>query len=86
MLKSANRSNHLRPQMFKGFAAFFLVASMACVSQAASAEDSDSPVVKKSSSGICHDASSRHFTRVKNFDAYDSMEACLSDGGRKPNH
>ena len=40
--------------------------------------------VKKSESGICHDASSRHYERVKNFKSYDSIQACLDDGGRKP--
>ena len=40
--------------------------------------------VKKSESGICHDASSRHYERVKSFKSYKSMQACLDDGGRKP--
>ena len=40
--------------------------------------------VKMSDSGICHDASSRHFERVKSFTPYPSMQACLEDGGRKP--
>jgi len=40
--------------------------------------------VKMSESGICHDASSRHYERVKNFKPYQSMQECLDAGGRKP--
>ena len=44
----------------------------------------EAAVVKMSQSGVCHDASSRHYARVKNFKPYDSIQACLDDGGRKP--
>ena len=40
--------------------------------------------VKLSTSGICHDASSRHYERVKNFTPYESMQQCLDNGGRAP--
>jgi hypothetical protein len=40
--------------------------------------------VKLSTSGICHDASSRHYERVKNFKPYGSMQECLDNGGRVP--
>jgi hypothetical protein len=40
--------------------------------------------VKLSTSGICHDASSRHYERVKNFKPYESLQECLDNGGRVP--
>ncbi len=40
--------------------------------------------VKMSKSGICHDVSSRHYERMKNFKPYKSLQECLNDGGRKP--
>lgn len=42
------------------------------------------PVVKKSKSGICHDRSSRHYDRTKNFTPYKTLKACLDSGGRLP--
>jgi hypothetical protein len=39
-------------------------------------------VVKKSSSGICHDESSGSYNRTKNFTAYGNMDLCISSGGR----
>jgi hypothetical protein len=39
-------------------------------------------IVKKSSSGVCHDDSSASFTRTKKFTSYSSMELCVSSGGR----
>ena len=44
----------------------------------------EADVVKMSQSGVCHDTSSRHYARVKNFKPYDSIQACLDDGGRTP--
>jgi len=41
-------------------------------------------VVKKSSSGICHDQQSPHYDRTKNFKAFDSLDKCLKSGGRLP--
>jgi len=40
--------------------------------------------VKMSASGICHDVTSRHYARVKSYKPYESMQACLADGGREP--
>ena len=48
-----------------------------------SAQD-DAATVKMSQSGICHDSSSPHYTRLKNFKGYTSVQACLNDGGRLP--
>lgn len=44
----------------------------------------EATIVKMSQSGVCHDTSSRHYARVKNFKPYDSIQACLDDGGRTP--
>ena len=44
----------------------------------------EAATVKMSNSGICHDASSRHYARLKNFKPYASIQACLDDGGRAP--
>lgn len=41
-------------------------------------------VVKMSRSGICHDTSSKYYTRTKNFTPYNSLEECLKAGGRLP--
>ena len=44
----------------------------------------DEPPVKKSKSGICHVKGSTYYGRTKNYTPYDSMEACLKSGGRRP--
>lgn len=41
-------------------------------------------IVKKSTSGICHDVQSPYFQRTKNYRPYDSLEECLHSGGRLP--
>ncbi|MGF1726966.1 HNH endonuclease family protein [Photobacterium nomapromontoriensis] len=41
-------------------------------------------VVKKSTSGICHDSSSASYQRTKTFTPYDNLTACLNSGGRLP--
>ena len=40
------------------------------------------PPVKLSRSGICHDAASQHYERLKDYRPFDSMDACLRAGGR----
>jgi hypothetical protein len=42
------------------------------------------PLVKQSSSGICHDKSSGSYTRTKNFSPFDFIAACIEAGGRLP--
>jgi len=39
---------------------------------------------KKTSSGICHPPASSYYERTQNFRAFDSVQACLSSGGRLP--
>lgn len=43
-----------------------------------------SPVVKKSDSGICHDAKSPSFERTKKFTEYKTIDECLKSGGKLP--
>jgi hypothetical protein len=42
------------------------------------------PIVKQSSSGICHDNSSGSFNRTKNYISFDTIAACIDAGGRLP--
>ncbi len=42
------------------------------------------PLVKQSSSGICHDNSSGSFNRTKNYIPFDTIAACIDAGGRLP--
>ena len=42
------------------------------------------PPVKLSNSGICHDESSAFYSRTKDYIVFQSIEACLSSGGRLP--
>tara|TARA_R110001583_G_scaffold139765_1_gene291959 strand:- start:426 stop:1145 length:720 start_codon:yes stop_codon:yes gene_type:complete len=42
------------------------------------------PNVKQSSSGICHDKTSPSYSRTKKFEGFDSVAACIEDGGRLP--
>ena len=44
----------------------------------------DAGTVKMSKGKICHDSSSPHYARLKNFKSYASIQACLDDGGRLP--
>jgi hypothetical protein len=41
-------------------------------------------LVKLSNSGICHDSYSKHFSRTKNYTAFDNLKACLDTGGKLP--
>lgn len=41
-------------------------------------------IVKKSSSGLCHDQQSPYFDRIRHFTAYDTLSACLQSGGHLP--
>ncbi|QSX32467.1 HNH endonuclease [Shewanella avicenniae] len=41
-------------------------------------------LIKKSNSGICHDESSQYFDKTKHFTPYQTLDDCLSSGGRLP--
>ena len=43
-----------------------------------------SPVVKKSDSGICHDAKSPSYERTKKFTEFKTVDECLKSGGKLP--
>lgn len=43
-----------------------------------------SELVKKSTSGICHDSTSSYYTRTKSYTSFDSLQACLDSGGQLP--
>jgi hypothetical protein len=84
-MKLANTgSAQLQSKLVKGLAPAVAIAVMMIAQPAWSQQDAADPAIKRSSSGICHDETSRHFSRVKNFTPYTSMQACLDDGGRAP--
>jgi hypothetical protein len=58
----------------------FLILSLA-VSLTVQASDAE-PTVRQSSSGICHDSSSKYYNRTKNYTAFASISACIDAGGR----
>lgn len=62
--------------------AFLLLWS--AVSVAAAAPAAKPPVVKLSSSGICHDQRSPHYERTIRHTAFTSLDDCLAAGGRLP--
>jgi hypothetical protein len=81
---SANvRSIQTRLVSSKQIASLFVTLSLASMPLTSWSQD-EGVTVKLSTSGICHDASSRHYERVKNFTPYESMQACLDNGGRAP--
>lgn len=43
-----------------------------------------SPPVKKSDTGICHQAGTLFYKNTKNFTAFNSIDDCLKSGGRMP--
>jgi hypothetical protein len=45
---------------------------------------SNSPAVKKSNTGICHEKGTNFYNNTKNFTAYSSLSDCLNNGGRLP--
>lgn len=66
-----------------------LVSLLFVILAACNASDEKSPtvkdpIVKKSTSGICHDKSSGSYNRTENFTPFDSIKACLASGGRLP--
>jgi len=76
-----NIQNRLAPS--KILASLLVTLTLGSVPLTSWSQD-EGNTVKKSESGICHDVSSRHYERVKNFEPYGSMQECLDAGGRKP--
>lgn len=58
--------------------------AVATKSKAQTKNNRTSGVVKKSRSGICHDTSSRYYSRTKRFKPFNSLSQCLKSGGRLP--
>jgi hypothetical protein len=44
----------------------------------------DAAVVKMSNSGLCHPPQSSWYERTKNYQAFESLDACLASGGELP--
>jgi hypothetical protein len=65
-------------QSLRGLAFFVLVAGFLF------SHTADANVVKKSNSGLCHPPESGWYERTKNYQAYDSLDACLESGGELP--
>ena len=42
------------------------------------------PIVKKSDSGICHDAKSPSYERTKKFTEFKTLDECVKSGGKLP--
>ena len=83
MLFENTRSIQTRLISSKKLASVLVTLSLASMPLTSWSQDGG-VAVKLSTSGICHDASSRHYERVKNFKPYESMQECLDNGGRAP--
>lgn len=55
----------------------FLLVVFVCVANATS-------FIKKSNSGICHPPESGWYDRTEDYEAFDSITACIESGGRLP--
>lgn len=83
MLFENTRSIQTRLISSKKLASVLVTLSLASMPMTSWSQE-EGVAVKMSASGICHDASSRHYERVKNFKPYESMQECLDNGGRAP--
>src|SRR5262245_27471594 len=60
------------------------VAAISMVAASVLAQNANSePAVKMSRSGICHEHGTVHYQQTIYFEPYESMEACLTAGGRR---
>ena len=59
-------------------------AAAAATTKPASGTPAAEPEVKKSSSGVCHDKTSKSYKSTKNFAGYKTLDECLKSGGRAP--
>lgn len=65
------------------FIAAGAVAGLLLAGAGSAAVGDADPGVKKSQSGVCHGQDSVHYERTEKFIPYDSMEDCLTSGGRE---
>ena len=49
-----------------------------------SCDSLDSPPVKKSKTGICHEYGTKYYEQTKHFEVFQSIDECISSGGRLP--
>lgn len=76
----------------KVFTLLLLLIVFSCGNSDSQAQPNDTvskqaePIVKQSTSGICHDENSSSYSRTKNFTAFDSIAACVEAGGRLPKY
>lgn len=68
------------PIRFKQLQLAMLLIPILAISTQASASTSLS--IKRTSSGICHDKDSPYFDRIKKYEHFNSIDECLSAGGR----
>lgn len=67
--------------MKKNILIIFAIASILVLS---GCSNRGNPNVKKSSTGICHQKGSEYYEKTKNFTSYNSINDCVSSGGRLP--
>jgi hypothetical protein len=68
---------------FRGLTLSLLLAFVISFGSYAANSTSD-PLVKQSSSGICHDRSGGSYNQTKKYIAFDTIAACINAGGRLP--
>lgn len=62
----------------------YLLISALLLGMAPAMANASGPPVKKSRSNICHAAGSTYYAQTKNYTPYQTMQACLNSGGRRP--
>src|SRR5688572_7885446 len=50
---------------------------------AQSPSSAGAPAVKLSRDGICHDAASQYYSKLKEYQGFDSMNSCIAAGGQQ---
>ena len=62
----------------------FLILTISTVTAADEPVKKEADIIKKSSSGICHDKKSKFYEKTKKFKSFKTMKECLDSGGRLP--
>jgi hypothetical protein len=62
----------------------FLILTISTVTAADDPVKKEADIIKKSSSGICHDKKSKFYEKTKKFKPFKTMKECLDSGGRLP--
>jgi hypothetical protein len=61
-----------------------LILTISVVIAAEVSVKKEADIIKKSSSGICHDKKSSYYEKTKKFKPFKTMKECLDSGGRLP--